>query len=171
MENKKQYRNNVAAIIINKEKKVLMCEHIWIKGAWQFPQGGIEKGESEEEALLRELEEEIGTKKLVILDKMDKKLKYEFPYYLKAKYDFSGQIQRYFLVYYYGDNSDIRFDNQEKPEFRSYEWVDLEEPPKRVIYFKKISYLKAIEYFKNKIKKIDLNKIDTSKKSLLKESK
>jgi putative (di)nucleoside polyphosphate hydrolase len=157
---KKDYRENVAAVIINKDKKILMCEHVWIKGSWQMPQGGVEFNETEEEAILRELEEEIGTNKLIILDKMDKKLKYEFPYYLKAKYDFSGQIQRYFLVYFYGDDREIRFDNQPKPEFRSFEWVDLDEPPKRVIYFKKISYLKAIEYFKEKIKNLDLSKVD-----------
>lgn len=154
-----KYRENVAAVIINKDKKVLMCEHIWIDDAWQFPQGGIEEGEKEEEALLRELEEEIGTNKIKIIDKMDEKLKYQFPFYLKKKYEFNGQIQRFFLVYFYGNNKDIRFDNQEKPEFKAFEWVELKEPPLRVIYFKKISYLKAIEYFTEKIKELDISKL------------
>jgi len=148
-----QYRENVAAIIINKDKKVLMCEHIWIDGAWQLPQGGIEEGEKKEDALLRELEEEIGTTSLEIIDKMDESIKYKFPFYLKEKYGFPGQEQTYFLVYFSGDDSEIRFDNQEKPEFKAFEWVDPIEPPIRVIYFKKLSYLKAMNYFKEKIQK------------------
>lgn len=153
------YRKGVAAIIINKDKKVLMCEHVWIDDAWQFPQGGVEDGENEEEALLRELSEEIGTKSLKILDKMDGKIIYQFPFYLKDKYQFDGQIQQYYLVYFYGDNSEIRFDNQEKPEFKAYEWVNLEEPPIRVIYFKKLAYLEALNYFKEKIEKLEVSKI------------
>ncbi|MFW5705099.1 MAG: RNA pyrophosphohydrolase [Nanoarchaeota archaeon] len=157
------YRENVAAIIINKDKKILMCEHIWIDDAWQLPQGGIEKGESDEEALLRELEEEIGTKSLVVIEKMPEKLKYIFPFFLKNKYNFDGQQQTFFLLYFYGDEKEIRFDNQEKPEFKSYEWVDIEEPPLRVIYFKKLNYLRAIEYFKDKIKTLDISKIKLPK--------
>ena len=42
------YRQNVAALIVNKEKKVLMCEHAWIDDAWQLPQGGVEEGEEED---------------------------------------------------------------------------------------------------------------------------
>ena len=151
-----QYRENVAAIIINKDKKVLMCEHVWIDNAWQLPQGGKEDSESKEEALLRELEEELGTDKFKVINSMDEDLKYKFPFYLKDKYQFDGQIQRFFLVYFYGDDSEIRFDNQEKPEFKAFEWVDFEEPPKRVIYFKKLSYLKAIEYFKEEVDNLNI---------------
>ena len=153
------YRKNVAAIIINKDKKVLMCEHIWIDNAWQLPQGGLEKNETKEDALLRELEEELGTNKFQILDKMNEDLKYKFPFYLKEKYQFNGQEQTFFLLYFYGKDSDIRFDNQEKPEFKAFEWVDYSEPPIRVIYFKKISYLKAIEYFREKVEKLEISKI------------
>ena len=153
------YRENVAAIIINKDKKILMCEHIWIDNAWQFPQGGIEEGESKEQAILRELEEEIGTKKLKILGEMNEKLKYQFPFYLKEKYNFDGQIQTFFLLYFYGDDSEIKFDKQEKPEFKAFEWVKYNEPPLRVIYFKKISYLKALEYFKKQVEELDMKEL------------
>ena len=153
------YRENVAAIIINKDKKVLMCEHAWIDGAWQFPQGGVDNGESEEEALLRELYEEIGTKNLKIIGKMDEKISYKFPYYLREKYQFDGQEQRFFLLYFYGDDSEIRFDIQPKPEFKAYEWVDYDTPPLKVIYFKKLSYLKALNYFREKVNEVDTLKI------------
>lgn len=153
----KGYRENVAAIIINKDKKVLMCEHAWIDDAWQLPQGGIEEGESEEEALLRELYEEIGTKSFKVIDKMDSKIKYQLPHYLKKKFHNKGQEQRYFLLYFYGKDEEFNFNNQEKPEFKSFEWVDYEEPPKRVIYFKKLAYHKAIEYFKDKVENLDID--------------
>ncbi len=136
-----------------------MCEHVWIDDAWQMPQGGLEEGESEEEGLLRELDEELGSKKFKIISKMEEPLVYKFPFYLKEKYDFDGQIQKYFLVYFYGDDSEIRFDNQEKPEFKNFEWVPYEEPPLRVIYFKKLSYLRALEYFEEEVKKLDVTKI------------
>lgn len=153
------YRENVAAIIINKDKKILMCEHAWIDDAWQFPQGGVEKDELEDEAMLRELWEELGTKKFKILDKMPECIKYMFPYYLKDKYQFDGQEQKYFLLYFYGEDSEIRFDNQEKPEFKKIEWVEFSEPPLRVIYFKKLAYLQALGYFKEKIEKFNSEEI------------
>ncbi len=144
------FRQNVAAIIINKNKKILMCEHAWIDDAWQFPQGGVDDGESEEEAILRELYEEIGTNKLKIISKMSNKLAYKFPYYLKEKYNMMGQEQRFFLLYFYGKDEEIKFDNQLKPEFKDFEWVDYDEAPRRVIYFKKLSYLKALDFFRAK---------------------
>ena len=156
---KQGYRENVAAIIINKDKKVLMCEHAWIDNAWQIPQGGVEEKENEDDAVLRELFEEIGTKSFKILGKMDKSLKYIFPYYLKEKYKFDGQEQKYFLLYFTGDDKEFRFDNQEKPEFKAFEWVDYDEPPKRVIYFKKLAYLDALNYFKEEVEKLDTSKL------------
>jgi len=142
------FRENVTVVIINKNKKVMMCEHIWIDDAWQLPQGGIESGETPEVTVIRELDEELGSKKFKIIKQMPEKLKYFFPFYLKEKYDSGGNNQTFFLVYYYGEDSEIRFDNQEKPEFKSFKWVEYHEPPLQVVYFKKISYLKALEYFK-----------------------
>lgn len=157
---KENYREIVSAIIINSEKKVLMCEHIWIDNAWQFPQGGIKQGESAHSAILRELNEELGTKKLKVLKKMDYKIKYHFPHYLKEKYNIDGNEQRFFLLYFYGNNDEIRFDNQDKPEFKSFKWVNYSQPPLEVIYFKKLSYLEALNYFNEYVKNLDINQID-----------
>ena len=55
-----RFRPNVAGILQNAQGRVLICERLNLPGAWQFPQGGIDKGERREQALLRELEEEIG---------------------------------------------------------------------------------------------------------------
>jgi putative (di)nucleoside polyphosphate hydrolase len=55
-----QYRSNVAAILRNTRGEILVCERLNIPGAWQFPQGGVDEGETLEQALTRELREEIG---------------------------------------------------------------------------------------------------------------
>src|SRR5438067_8221410 len=55
-----RYRLNVAAILQNREGKILVCERADATGAWQFPQGGVDEGETLEAALARELVEEIG---------------------------------------------------------------------------------------------------------------
>ncbi len=155
----KSYRDSVTAIIFNKDKKLLMCEHVWIDDAWQFPQGGVEASEERDKAILRELTEELGSVKFKIVSVMDEPIKYHFPFYLKEKYNLDGNEQYFYLVYYSGDGSDIRFDNQEKPEFKSFKWVDYSEPPKEVIYFKKLSYLKALNFFEEEFEKLDVSKL------------
>src|SRR6476659_4658659 len=64
------FRPNVAAILLNIDNEMLVAERAHIRGSWQFPQGGVDPGESLEEALFRELEEEIGVKpgKIQVLD-------------------------------------------------------------------------------------------------------
>ena len=63
---KKKLRPNVAAIILSSKYpakcEIFIASRTDIPNAWQFPQGGIDEGENTKEALLRELEEEIGTK-------------------------------------------------------------------------------------------------------------
>ena len=148
-------RESVVAVIINENKKVMMCEHRWIDDAFQFPQGGIEENETEEDAILRELFEELGSKKFYIIDRMDEIINYTLP----KKYNYHQERQRFFLIYYYGKDDEIHFDNQEKPEFKFFKWVELDEPIKNVIYFKKISYSKAIDFFSEKIKSLSIEEI------------
>ncbi len=163
MDMKKPLRKNVSAVILNKDKKVLMCEHVWIDGAWQFPQGGVEENETEEEALMRELKEELGTDKFYIIAKSKKLLKYKLPYYMVRRFNISGQEQRFFLVYFYGDDSEIKFDGEGenyKPEFKSFKWVDYDVPPLEVIYFKKVSYKSALDEFREIVENLDIEKLE-----------
>ena len=78
MKNEK-YRENVLAVIIDREKKILVGERADRPGVWQMPQGGIDKGENSEQALMRELREEIGTNMVTIIRKLDTKISYDFP--------------------------------------------------------------------------------------------
>ena len=80
---KKNFRPNVAAIILSSKYpqkcEIFIASRIDISNAWQFPQGGIDDGESIKEALFRELEEEIGTRDVEIIEEYPTWVSYEFP--------------------------------------------------------------------------------------------
>lgn len=147
----KKYRQNVAAVIVS-HKYPLICELFVarrndMKNVWQFPQGGIDEGESDKEALFRELKEEIGTNKIEIITKYPEQLKYDFPKTIAKKmYPFDGQNQTYFLVKL---KSNAKIDlNTKHPEFDDYNFVKYEEIFEMVTYFKKPVYQKVLNYFK-----------------------
>ncbi|MCZ6105502.1 RNA pyrophosphohydrolase [Campylobacter ureolyticus] len=149
----KNYRPNVAAIIMSSlypfEMKFFLAKRVDIKDAWQFPQGGIDKGETPEMALFRELKEEIGTDEVEIIAQYPKWLSYDFPEdVLEKMKPYSGQIQKYFLVRL-KKNAKIKL-NTEIPEFNDYNFVSFDEIDKNVRSFKRESYLEVLNYFKDK---------------------
>ncbi len=146
----KKYRPNVAAVILSpkypEKVEVLVAKRNDID-AWQFPQGGIDKGESPKEALFRELKEEIGTDKIEIIAQMPEWLSYDFPKIIAQKmYPYDGQKQKYFLVRLKKD-AKINL-KTEIPEFDDYKFVSLGSVFKYVKSFKRPVYKKVIEYFK-----------------------
>lgn len=151
MEEIKKYRPNVAAVILS-SKYPFKCEFFIacrndLKDVWQFPQGGIDEGESAKIALFRELKEEIGTDKIEIIAKYPEQMKYEFPKTIaKRMYPFDGQIQTYFLVKL---KPDAKINLKTKhPEFEDYKFVKRKEIFDIVTYFKRPVYQKIINYFK-----------------------
>lgn len=149
---KKIYRPNVAAVILSSvyphECKFLIAHRVDIKGAWQFPQGGIDDGEQPREALIRELEEEIGTSEVEILSECPKWIKYDFPRNMVNKLyaGFAGQTQKYFLVRLKNDS--LVNIQTTIPEFDKYEFVDYKQLFQRVTHFKKDVYKQVLDYFK-----------------------
>lgn len=115
------YKLNVAGILRNREGKILICERVNIKGAWQFPQGGVDNGETVEEALIRELGEEIGVegKEIRIVEKRAG-YRYHFPNGPKKGHD--GKDQVYFLCDFLSPDDKINVDT-EHPEFCDYRWI------------------------------------------------
>ena len=124
---------------------------------WQMPQGGIDIGESPENAAYRELEEETGTNSAEIIFSLEEWLEYNLPPELIGKAlggKFKGQKQKWFLMIFKGEDSDFNLNNH-IAEFDEWTWRDIEEMPDLVVDFKKELYLKLIEKFspiKDKIK-------------------
>lgn len=149
----KNYRPNVAAVILS-SKYPNVCEFFIaqrsdIKGVWQFPQGGIDEGESPRDALFRELKEEIGTDEVEILAECPKWLSYDFPNTVSKKvYPFDGQIQKYFLVRLKRDEA-INLATAH-PEFNAYRFVEFDELFSLINHFKKGVYREVLDYFKKK---------------------
>ena len=117
------YRPNVAAILQRENGDIFVAERINIKGAWQFPQGGIDSGENAETALFRELEEEIGVKRelLQIIQRRDG-YRYAFSKG-RLKYGiYGGQEQAYFLCRFTGTDADFNLDATHR-EFAGYQWI------------------------------------------------
>lgn len=146
------YRPNVAAIILSSEypKKCefMLSRRNGMKRGWQFPQGGIDEGESTVDALLRELKEEIGTNDVEILAEYPEWITYDFPKSAKGKlYPYRGQTQKYYLVRL-RESAKIDLFAYEIPEFEEYRFVGLEELFRSATFLKRRPYRRVIEYFK-----------------------
>ncbi len=147
-----EYRPNVAAVILSpnypQEVKYFLGKRKGVKRAWQFPQGGIDGDETPIEALLRELEEEIGTNYVEIIAEYPEWISYDFPNNKSDKrYPYRGQTQKYFLVQLKNQN-DIKLDSFITPEFEQFIFVTEEELFKKALYMKRRAYKRVIEYFK-----------------------
>jgi putative (di)nucleoside polyphosphate hydrolase len=135
------YRPNVAAILLNAEGLLFVAERAHIRGSWQFPQGGVDPGEEWEEALFREVEEEIGVvPELIEIRERRGSYRYEFPKG-RLKYGvYGGQEQVYYLCRFLGNDADINLDTKHR-EFGRWRWIrperfDMEWVPrfKREVY-------------------------------------
>ncbi|MBP02040.1 MAG: RNA pyrophosphohydrolase [Rhodospirillaceae bacterium] len=152
------YRKGVGIVLLNANKKVFVAQRIDTKSAaWQMPQGGVEENESPHDAALRELKEEIGTNKVVVISEITKWLKYEFPKDLKKSLwagKYSGQEQKWFLMRFMGDEKEINLDT-EFPEFSDWKWVEIENVEKMAIEFKRELYKEIIINFSETITNMD----------------
>ena len=116
-----------------------------------MPQGGIDSKESELNAMMRELKEEIGTNNVEVLMRSDQLYQYELPKNLISNVwsgKYKGQIQRWFACSFLGEDKEIRLDHY-KPEFKDWKWVDPMYILEKVIPFKRKMYKKIIEDFSN----------------------
>jgi putative (di)nucleoside polyphosphate hydrolase len=121
------YRPNVAAILRRADGKILVAERIHSPNSWQFPQGGVDDGENMQEALFREVQEEVGVPpELISIIEEHGGYSYAFTRG-RLKYGiYGGQIQTYFLCTFTGTDKDIRLDMHQR-EFSRYKWILPEE--------------------------------------------
>jgi len=162
MQTKKRYRPNVAAVILSSDYPQ-KCEFFLgkrsdVKNVWQFPQGGIDEGETPQEALLRELQEEIGCCSVDILAEYPHWVTYDFPLGVTSRkmYPFDGQTQRYFLVQLH-HNAKIDLESYHEPEFEDYKYVEYKQLLKKATYFKRHVYRRVIDHFVREGYIIDVN--------------
>ena len=151
MSKNEKYRPNVAMIIVSQnypdKKELFIAQRNDLTDIWQFPQGGIDKGEEVKEALFREMEEEIGTDAAEIVGEYPEWISYDFPEKIAKKMKpYKGQTQRYFLLKL---GKDAKIDLATKhPEFINYKFVDVDKVLDYTAHFKKPVYETVINYFK-----------------------
>jgi 8-oxo-dGTP pyrophosphatase MutT (NUDIX family)/catechol 2,3-dioxygenase-like lactoylglutathione lyase family enzyme len=134
-------RQNVAACLRDPQGRLLLCERIDHPGIWQLPQGGIDPSESAEQALERELREELGIDLAQVCRIVLKAppVHYTFPDWLDNDVTrrFEGQDQTLFILDYLGDPDAFRLDAHDPPEFRAHAWLPPAEALDRIAPFKR----------------------------------
>ena len=162
-----KFRPNVVAVIIHPtENKVLMFRRLakrnekgellsdggQLRWNWQFPQGGVDSGETEEKALFRELEEEIGTSDVTIIRVAKKRVRYHYPLKMlnilhkqPEWKPYRGQQQRWFLLHLNCETDQISFKHQ-PAEFDAFQWISPRKGLKKVVPFKRKAYRKGMRY-------------------------
>jgi putative (di)nucleoside polyphosphate hydrolase len=141
------FRAGVGAVIIDARGLVLALERARLPGAWQMPQGGLEKGEEPETAVYREIAEEtgIGAGDLELLDTYPGPLVYELPASARSEKTGLGQVQYWFLFRFHGDESAL--DVRSGAEFRAWQWLPFAGLLQKTVDFRKPVYRRLAERF------------------------
>jgi len=148
------YRPNVGAVLFNRAGSCFVGRRIDMPPGhdhvWQFPQGGIDPGETPRDALWRELAEEVGTTNAEILAECADWLTYDLPPHLLATLfggRFRGQRQLWFALRFLGDDREIDIASSAHAEFSEWRWVALADAPSMAIDFKRPIYERlAVEF-------------------------
>lgn len=148
------YRPCVGLVVLNRDGKIFAGQRIDnAMDAWQMPQGGIDDGETPQQAALRELGEETGIEpdRVTVLRESTEWHAYDLPRHLVAKLwkgRYRGQKQRWFVLRFTGDDSEIRIDTEE-PEFRCWAWMDEAELIRKIVPFKRDTYSRVFAEFQD----------------------
>lgn len=143
------FRTNVGIVLMRANGQVFLGRRTGGRG-WQFPQGGVRHDEAPEEAVYRELQEEIGLTQpdVALLGSTTDWLRYRLPsrYVRRNQQPLCiGQKQRWFLFRMANEEARFDFGQTAEPEFDRWRWVEYWEPVRAVIYFKRSVYSSALE--------------------------
>ncbi len=155
------YRPNVGIVLCNAENQVFWAKRHGGDG-WQFPQGGIHGHEAPEQAMYRELREEIGllAEHVEVLGRTRDWLYYDIPEEFRRRQasgdtgrpEFRGQKQIWFLLRLVGRESDVQLDTTHKPEFERWRWTDYWRTLDEIIPFKRDVYRTALTELESLLK-------------------
>ncbi|WP_027470051.1 RNA pyrophosphohydrolase [Deefgea rivuli] len=142
------YRPNVGIIIINQQNQVFWGKRVR-EHSWQFPQGGIKQGETPEQAMFRELAEEVGLlpQHVEIVGRTRDWMKYDVPTnWVRREWrgTYKGQKQIWFMLRLTGKDSDVCLRKTTHPEFDAWRWNEYWSPLEAVIDFKRGVYEAAL---------------------------
>ncbi|HOM12215.1 MAG TPA: RNA pyrophosphohydrolase [Rubrivivax sp.] len=142
------FRPNVGVVLLNSRNQVFWGKRLRTH-SWQFPQGGIKHGETPEQAMFRELHEEVGLhpQHVQIIARTRDWLRYEVPdHYIRkeSRGHYKGQKQIWFLLRLIGRDSDMNLRATDHPEFDAWRWNDYWVPLDVVIEFKRNVYEMAL---------------------------
>jgi putative (di)nucleoside polyphosphate hydrolase len=142
------FRENVGIVLVRDGGEVFLGRRAGGRG-WQFPQGGVRAGEVLEEALFRELEEEIGLTRadVTVLGQSARWLRYRLParFVRRGQRPLCiGQKQRWFVLRLAHANAHFVFDRTDQPEFDQGRWANYWEPVREVVYFKRPIYTRVL---------------------------
>lgn len=147
------YRTGVGAVLFNGAGQVFVARRIDTPGdAWQLPQGGIDEGETPEQAVLRELTEEVGTDKVEIIAESRDWLSYDLPPELADSAwggRFRGQRQKWFALRFTGRDDDIDLKACDHPEFSDWMWADVDDLTHLIVPFKRSLYAQIVAEFRH----------------------
>ena len=154
----KKYRKCVGMMILNQNNEILIGRRIdQPSGYWQMPQGGIDENEVPQEAVWREMMEEIGTNNAELIYESSQWLNYEIPAEtletLPWGNTYIGQTQKWFVFQFTGKDNDINVET-ENPEFSDWKWSSHNTLTDNAVPFKRNLYKKILEEFKNLFQKI-----------------
>ena len=149
------YRPCAGVVLVNADGLVFAGQRIDMPGAWQMPQGGIDKGEDPRQAALRELVEETGVTpdKVEVLAETPGWVYYDLPPELLGKVwkgRFGGQRQKWVLMRFLGTDADIRIDT-DHPEFEEWRWMPAAALLESIVPFKRGVYEEVLAAFRDEL--------------------
>jgi putative (di)nucleoside polyphosphate hydrolase len=135
-----RFRLGVGAVIRRADGRVLALERSDIRGAWQFVQGGVKRGEDLRDALFREVREETGLRRSCfgrVIHQVPVLLGYELPRRTSRRKT-RGQVHQWFFLDFTADDTSIHLEPY--GEFVRFKWMPLEKVVTGVVAFRRAVY-------------------------------